>query len=231
MAVQDDQRETEIRNLLELKPGLGRADVDAFFEDISGGEKIVVPVELKSTTTKSVSTARDVGMEHIKKWRERAWVIGFYDSSGKTLLQVLCLTSVQLEPWIKKTEDCIAPDFLIGSKAAEKLTMLDLLTVCGRKAFYTLEDAKRIHKKQWSQKTYLKEMDFPDGYSLEKMLSILRLRCLYLNQRGSTLNNPHIPAEFLKQFKDVALSVEKTSRKDLLRSARAIFLEQAKRSL
>ena len=50
-----------------------------------GGRRYAVPVELKSTTVGSVSTARDVGPEHIAKWRSRVWLVGFYDSDGVTL--------------------------------------------------------------------------------------------------------------------------------------------------
>lgn len=39
-------------------------------------------------------------------------------------------------------------------------------------------------------------MDLPDGYSPKRMLEILRLRARYLLDRGSTLNNPHIPKRF-----------------------------------
>jgi hypothetical protein len=45
-------------------------------------------------------------------------------------------------------------------------------------------------------------MDETDGYTPEKMLEILKLRAIYLNQRGSTLNNPHIPKSFFANFTD-----------------------------
>lgn len=32
------------------------------------------------------------------------------------------------------------------------------------------------------------------------MLKLLRLRALYIAQRGATLNNPHITSEHLKKF-------------------------------
>jgi hypothetical protein len=39
-------------------------------------------------------------------------------------------------------------------------------------------------------------MDLDDGYSLSRMVEILADRWMYLTKRGSTLNNPHIPARY-----------------------------------
>lgn len=39
------------------------------------------------------------------------------------------------------------------------------------------------------------------------MLRILRLRARYLNNRGATLNNPHIPTSFLRRFTDQAIDL------------------------
>ena len=44
-------------------------------------------------------------------------------------------------------------------------------------------------------------MDNATGYTPLKMLEILKLRAIYLNQRGSTLNNPHIPSSFFQRFR------------------------------
>lgn len=66
MAVQDDRRESEVRELVGLRAGEARSGVDAFLDFNSGGSKYSTPVELKSTTVGSVSTARDVGLGHIE---------------------------------------------------------------------------------------------------------------------------------------------------------------------
>lgn len=50
-------------------------------------------------------------------------------------------------------------------------------------------------------------MDDADGYTPAKMLEILKLRAIYLNQRGSTLNNPHIPKSFFANFRDRMIDV------------------------
>lgn len=147
MAVQDDSREQELCNLFNLvwDPDHSRGGEDAWFEAKVKGKVVQVPVEVKSTTTASVSTARDVGMDHIRKWREKIWVIGYYSaeaSRGKPrLVSTLCLTPDEMEPWIAQVERYIAPDFAIGERAAAKLTMHDLFVICGEKAVYTLDDA------------------------------------------------------------------------------------------
>ncbi len=202
MAVQDDSREKEVCQLLGLREGEGRSEVDAFFDFAANGTFYSAPIELKSTTTGSVSTARDVGPTHIAKWQSRIWVFGFYNSSGTSLRKLLVLGPSEMESWIGKVEQYIKPDFAIGDRVAEKLDFDDLYVICEKKSKYSLEDAKSLHKRQWNQEKYRSEMDETDGYTPEKMLEILKLRAIYLNQRGSTLNNPHIPKSFFANFTD-----------------------------
>lgn len=217
MAVQDDKRETEMRELVGLRPGEGRSGVDAHFDFVVGGRRHAVPVELKSTTAGSVSTARDVGPEHIAKWRSRVWLIGFYDSGGVTLERLLVLGPDEMEPWISRIEGYVALDFLIGERAAMKLGIDDVRVICGEKSVYTLEDAKALYKRQWSESDYRSEMDLQDGYSPRRMLRILRLRARYLSDRGATLNNPHIPMRFLSTFADKMVDVPTVGGSDELR--------------
>ena len=202
MAVQDDRREVEVRNLIGLRAGETRSGVDAYFDFSGGNRSYAVPVELKSTTNRTVSTARDVGPAHIRKWRSRLWVFGFYDSSGTTMESLLVLGPDDMEGWIARIERYIAPDFLIGERAAERLTLEDLHIICGEKSVYSQRDAWALHKRQWSKAKYESEMDVTGGYSPGKMLEILRLRAKYLNARGATLNNPHIPKRFFAAFRD-----------------------------
>ena len=207
MAVQDDRRESEVRELVGLRAGEARSGVDAFLDFNSGGSKYSTPVELKSTTVGSVSTARDVGLGHIEKWRSRVWLFGFYDASGTVLKSVLILGPNDMEPWISRIERYIAPDFLIGERVSTKLGIDDVHVICGEKETYTLEDARAIYKRQWSESRYSSEMDIENGYSPRTMLRILRLRARYLNNRGATLNNPHIPTTFLRRFADQAIDL------------------------
>lgn len=207
MVVQDDRREKEMCQLLGLRGGAGRSEEDAFFDFEANGRMCSAPIELKSTTTDSVSTARDVGPTHIAKWRSRIWVFGFYDPSGTALQKLLALGPNEMESWIAEKELYIKPDFAIEDRVAEKLDFEDLYIVCERKCKYSLEDAKSLHKRQWNQERYRAEMDDADGYTPAKMLEILKLRAVYLNQRGSTLNNPHIPKSFFANFRDQMIDV------------------------
>lgn len=208
VAIQDDRRELEICALLGLRRGEGRAEVDAFldFEDHAGNPRSC-PIEIKSTTKESIATARDVGINHIRKWRRQVWVFGFYDRSGTALLRTLVLGPAEMEGWIGRIESYIAPDIALGERMANKLTLEDLYIICGEKSRYRQSDADALMKKQWTKARYEAEMDVDGGYSPAKMLEMLKLRALYLNERGSTLNNPHIPKSFLSSFAHRVLDV------------------------
>ncbi|HIK31764.1 MAG TPA: hypothetical protein IGS31_10545 [Oscillatoriales cyanobacterium M4454_W2019_049] len=77
MSIQDDRRENELITLFKLeKPlNLTRIGIDVFLA--FNGQK--VPFELKSTTQSSVTTVRDFGVEHIRKWQGKHWIFGFKD--------------------------------------------------------------------------------------------------------------------------------------------------------
>ena len=115
---------------------------------------------------------------------------------------LLILGPDDMEGWIARIERYIAPDFLIGERAAERLTLEDLHIICGEKPVYSRRDAEALHKRQWPKAKYESEMDVTAGYSPDRMLEILRLRAKYLNARGATLNNPHIPKRFFSEFRD-----------------------------
>lgn len=202
MAVQDNRRELEMCELIGLTPGASRSGVDAYFDFVADGRSYSVPIELKSTTSRAVSTGRDIGPAHIKKWRLKVWIFGFYDRTGTKLNSLLTLSPEDMEPWIGRIEGYIAPDFLIGERLARRLSLEDLHVICGEKDIYSREDAKALHKRQWSNDEYTSKMDVPDGYSPSRMLELLRLRARYLNARGATLNNPHIPKTFFSNFQD-----------------------------
>ena len=216
MAVQDDSREQELCNLFNLvwDPDHARGGEDAWFEAKVKGKALRVPVEVKSTTNDTVSTARDVGMEHIRKWRDKIWVIGYYAVKGgkPRLVSTLCLTPAEMEPWIARVESYIKPDFEIGQRASQKLTRADLIAICGDKPVYSLADAQRLYKKQWTVLEYRSAMDIEKGYSSERMLSILQQRAEYLMSRGATLNNPHVPKGFLSRFQDQLIMREHAAR-------------------
>jgi len=155
------------------------------------------------------------------------WIFGFYDSSGATIESLLILGPDDMEGWIARIEQYIAPDFLIGERAAERLTLDDLHIICGEKPVYSRRDARLLHKRQWPEARYESEMDVTAGYSPSRMLEILRLRAKYLNARGAKLNNPHIPKRFFSEFRDSEMDAREVAiglRRAARRRMRSIVL-------
>lgn len=208
MTVQDDIRERELCRVFGLvwDQAHSRGGEDAWLRLDVDGTEYRLSVEVKSTTGNTVSTARDVSMEHIKRWRTKVFVIGFYDSKDKRpeLQRLLCLTPDDMAPWIDTIAAKVEPDYKIAQRASRHLDIDDLHEVCGEKTAYSVEDAKRLHKAQWTAAQYAKAVDMQiEGRGMlspAKMLSLLRLRAQYIAERGATLNNPHITSEHLKQF-------------------------------
>jgi hypothetical protein len=207
MPVQDDVRERELVRMFNLMWDRShqRSGVDAHLDTLVDGRSLRLEVEVKSTTGASVSTARDVGIEHIGKWRKKLFVIGFYSKEAQPeLRQCLCLSPTDMEPWIASIEQRISFDFKLASFAASKLSLDDLFSILGERPHYTLDDAKAIHKRQWSVAQYRDARDLKLGrqqvISQAKMLEIVQLRSRYIAERGATLNNPHIEKTFLEPF-------------------------------
>jgi hypothetical protein len=195
--VQDNVRERELRALFKLEkpPGEGRGGTDAYLD--WKGQRF--DFELKSTTRGSVTTVRDFGPEHITKWKTRYWLIGVYNKS-KILQSVIFATPQQMLPWIDEKEKYIALDFQLAEHVPELIGHSQLHATVGKKNIYSLSDAKCVMKKQWSKAHYAQMKDVEGGYSPDRMLEILRLRCKYVIRRGSTLNNPHVPSSYFVGF-------------------------------
>jgi len=231
-AVQDDSREKKLRELfgLEKPKGAGRSGTDA--ELALDGMRI--PFELKSATTEGVTTARDVGPEHLAKWRGKHWLIGFFDRAGAKLNRALYASPAQMEPWISKIEAYIKPDFDLAklpARIASDLLEEVLVANLGDKAVYTLEEAQRIQKKQLSAQEYreLMDADCPAGgstrvkkgraadrgFSKGRMIEILARRWAYLTARGATLNNPHIGPTYYGSFVTLAIGTPMEARASL----------------
>lgn len=208
MPVQDDERERELVRIFNLvwDPSHQRAGVDALLDIDVDGITYRFEVEVKSSTGTTVSTARDVGMDHIQKWRRKLFVIGFYSKEARRpeLQHCLCLTPVDMEPWISSIEAKILIDFRLASLTSRRLEISDLFDVCGEQPSYSLEDAKKLHKQQWRNDEYAAAQDIEVNgqrkISQTKMLEILRLRSKYIAERGATLNNPHITKTHLETF-------------------------------
>ena len=208
MPVQDDERERRLVRMFNLDwdPAHQRAGVDAILDIDVDGRPCRFEVEVKSSTGTTVSTARDVGMDHIQKWRRKLFVIGFYSKEARRpeLQHCLCLTPLDMEPWIASIEDKIGIDYALASRASRKLGLADLYEVCGRKSTYSVADAKRLHKLQWTSQQYADAQDCYEKrirrISQTGMLGILKLRAKYIAERGATLNNPHITKAHLDSF-------------------------------
>lgn len=202
MAVQDDDRELEQIRLfgLERPKNSSRSGVDALLKLADGRE---IYFELKTTTDGSVTTVRDFGYDHISKWKDKHWLISKYDRSGKVMEYTLYGSPAAMSAWIEEKEAYIRPDFTLANTVPDALTLYHLHSLFGDKELYTLEDAKALHKKQYSVRRYKEMMDVEGGYSPTKMLDILRDRCRYLIERGSTLNNPHIPRSYFNGWEPI----------------------------
>lgn len=208
MPVQDDERERELVRMFNLdwNPAHQRAGVDAVLGIDVDGRPYRFEVEVKSTTGATVSTARDVSMEHIGKWRRKLFIIGFYSKEARRpeLQRCLCLTPIDMEPWIASIEAKMLIDFKLALLASRRLVLDDLFDVCGKQPTYALEDARRLHKQQWTAEEYAAALDVDLGterrISPLKMLGILQLRAKYIAERGATLNNPHITKVHLDAF-------------------------------
>lgn len=169
---QDDSREIEMRELFGLYKDTteGRGGVDACM----GIDNLVIPFELKTTAGDSVTTVRDFGPDHIEKWRDKHWLIGFYD--GENVLHYKYASPEYMESWIQEKSDYIAPDFKIIDFVSNNLNLHDMYEIIGEKNEYTIEDAKALHKKQYTVSKYKELLDLQIGYSPQKMLEIFKER-------------------------------------------------------
>ncbi|MBI3909950.1 MAG: hypothetical protein HY320_03340 [Armatimonadetes bacterium] len=199
-SAQDDARERQLIELFALEGGRHRSGSDARL--VLRGH-IEEPFEVKSiTTTKGVSTVRDLNDEHFHKWTGRHWLIGVYQ--GRTDLKYCWYASPDdMAPWIQAKREYMLTDVKLAELVPSKVTVDVLHEVVGRKDVYDLADAKKLQKRQYGAREYREKMDVSGGYSPQRMLEILRERCAYLLARGSTLNNPSIPISYFKDFERI----------------------------
>ena len=201
MPVQDDQRETQLVHLFNLTvPDNRRRDeIDAYLE--LDGE--MIPFELKSTSRTSISTVRDFGPDHVRKWQGMHWLFGFYSGGGDHLLYCHYGSPADMRAWIEGRWDYVRPDWELARTAPQLLGPQHVIRILGERPVYTLGDALKIQKRQYSMDYYRSLMDVDGGYSLEAMVQVLRDRCSYLIERGSTLNNPKIPASYFEGWEQI----------------------------
>lgn len=192
----------------------GRADIDAVLElegaavpdELAGRD---VPFELKSATSgePDISTVRDLGMHHVEKWRSLHWLFGVYarDRHGDLKLQY-CLygSPAQMKPWLDSVAAYAAADLVIAKRVPELMTDETLTAVLGDAEEFSYDDVHGLLKSQGRVADYRLAADRPDTrYSREAMLGLLRERCRYLIQRGSTRNNPHISPSYFKGWEKI----------------------------
>ncbi len=138
---QDDDRENSMRELFELykDDNEGRSGIDAFL-DLEGK---AIPFELKTTSQGSVTTVRDFGPDHIEKWQDKHWLIGFF-LKGKEYYKYG--SPAMMAPWIDSKEQYISPDFKLANLVPAKITRKDMYEILGQKKIYptfrTLTDKK-----------------------------------------------------------------------------------------
>lgn len=137
-----------MRDLFNLLPsGGGRGGVDAI---LRLRPDLDVPFELKSTDGDSVSTARDVGREHIERWRQEHWLFGFFvrganPPQARTFIYV---SPLQMEPWIHEQETYVEADWVLAEKVPHLIGLQTLHEVLGDAERYSLDAAEGILKQQ-----------------------------------------------------------------------------------
>ena len=118
-----------------------------------------------------------------------------------------------MKPWIEEKANYIKADFQLSKILSKKISLDDMYLILGKKEKYTYADAKKLHKMQYKKDEYLDMMDIQNGYSPERMVKILKDRSEYLMNRGSTLNNPHIPKGYFDSFTKITKKHAETLRK------------------
>lgn len=195
---QDDDREDAMIALFDLYKDKteGRSGVDAFLKT----DRKIIPFELKTTSQGSVTTVRDFGPDHIRKWENKHWLIGFF-IKGREYYKYG--SPSMMAEWIQSKEKYIAPDFKLAKLVPAKINFEDMYRIIGKKDVYTYGDAKAIQKMQYKKKQYIQLQDLEQGYSPKRMLEIVKDRAQYLIERGSTLNNPHIPFTYFDGWTEI----------------------------
>ena len=117
--VQDDNREAALARLLELQRSGRRIGHDAM--DEYGNE-----FELKTTTTQSLSTARDVGIEYLTRMRTQYLIAarGRQTDYGFTFEDIFFLHPTDLEDWIQPLEARLQGDLDVVDRAHDALSAI-----------------------------------------------------------------------------------------------------------
>ncbi len=195
---QDDARENKLIDLFNLYQTDDRVrhGTDAILKL----ENVEYEFELKSATTSKggISTVRDLGPSHIEKWGGKHWIMAFFE--GSKLLYCRYGSPDAMRPWIAEKWDYIKADFEMAKHVPAHITLDTMFGIMGKQDAYTKADARKLHKNQMTAAQYDEAQDIVGGYSPARMLDIFKDRARYVIERGSTLNNPHIPAKYLESW-------------------------------
>lgn len=206
---QDDARENRMLDLFNLQRPANRTrhGTDAILQI----DRHTLEFELKSVTTRGgLTTVRDFGPDHIAKWKNKHWLISVW--KGDVLHYCKYGSPAAMAAWIEEKWEYIKPDFELARHVPELITEETMRSVIGAKELYTAEDARKLHKAQYSAARYAELVDAfeagtrgpkPMGYSPARMLEILKDRARYVIERGSTLNNPHIPNSYFASWDEI----------------------------
>lgn len=217
---QAGQREEALANIFSLLLGTRRQGIDATLTLRDG---LQVDFELKSTEGDSVTSARDLDLKLIEKWRAAHWLIGSFSPGNLTRPNSVFYGSPeQMRAWLDEQCLYIAPDIKIAQLALSLVkSQRQLAQVLGRKSWYPKETAKLLLKRQKflnaddgkpAEGSYVDRMNFPakglgaKGFTPDVMIGLVRERLTYLLWRGISRNNPHISASYLKTLTPIAKS-------------------------
>lgn len=204
VAPQDDAREQEQLKIFGLKqePLSSREENDALLDLPNLATQ---KLELKSTTKKSITTARDFGLNHINSWRKKHLLCSFYDSKGNQLHESLLIPNIKLQDWLNQQLHYIKVDREIINALNHKVDeafLGELRTmIFDEQKTYSSEILDDLLKKQISNEEKKQFLDINgSAISPASLNAALKKRLEYLLFRGTTRNNPHIGVKFIKDI-------------------------------
>jgi hypothetical protein len=207
--IQDNIRETELRNLFNLdKENNSRIGYDA----ITKINNEIIYFELKSSTRKWVSSANKLNLKKIHFWRKVHWIIGIYNKDA-TLSHCYYGTPLHMKEWLDYWENDIKRGLKISDMLIYRIDYDMLYEVFGEKSCYTLQDAKFVYKNLFSTKQYFELMDCDNGFLPETMLTMFKLHNKKYLYSTASINNPYITYNVYKDWPLITDKFEKTLKK------------------
>ena len=145
--IQDDSREKALIKKFNLTPmNANRIGIDATLGDFN--------FELKTSSKGGISTARDVGLNHIEKWEKLYWIVAVVDKEKKGFGTIYLLKPENMKDWIDKIKN--------------KLTIkYDLIERCGE---YIVNSGDFLDEEVLALKSIMKrgitlnDPNIPKGY-------------------------------------------------------------------